>query len=949
MRIEALVVEAFGPFVDRTFEFAPGFNLVHGPNEAGKSSLHAALYAALGGVRRGRGKSGDEESFDRYRPWDRQDPWRVRIRLQLADGRRVEVVQDLGNKPKSRAFDADFGRDLTSEILPTEGTPDATKWLGLDRRAFLATACVRQAQLVDIRKNPEALQEHLQRAAATSGTDATAAEALARLESFRREHVGAKQSNSTKPLRRAMDALEEARETHDRGLEQHAAYLDLLSREETLVEARDVAAQQWVLGRAARACREAALAAQNLERARELVRRFPEGAPPGLVADDDLAREVERALADLAARPIPVALEGTPLDALREEMQKIEQAMVKLPGARVAVGTAGSAIASAGAAADTARQSMAAATARLRDATERVRAARVLVHEHAARRPPQPRGLASGGAKPEELRMLAGALERPEPHADPALEALERDLAGSAVRAVRRAVAFRRAGFVAVFGALVLGAVAILAGLEPARVPAVLLDAGFVAAGLAAGAVGCFLVARASRPAAAAQANRREVESRRLEWRLRRDDWMAERDTARATVRSRGLPEDPAALRELADAWVLDEQARARHVVWEETDTDLRTELEARESALRRLLDEQGAPAGPDVLQDADSHEQQRMLQVQHDELEQRLARRERAEQAHAEAWRERRAAEERIGQVAHRCGVVAEDLQSRCAGLESWRAARRAALARQESSLREWAELEQLLAGRTHEALASATDVLERRARELAAGLDPQAVAADRADDAELERREKAVRIADSALEKLRVEIQLRAQSMPRVSELEESLREAEDELECVQRLETTLEKTRDLLQRAQDRVHRDVAPMLAASVREWLPAVTAGRYDDVRIDPAKLNVQVRERDGEWRAAEVLSHGTAEQVYMLLRLAMARHLVRRGEVSPLLLDDVTVQFDRDRKRAMLETLHRTSAERQVILLTQEEDVLEWARSNLVAPADTVIVLDAPH
>jgi DNA repair exonuclease SbcCD ATPase subunit len=114
VRIEALVVEAFGPFVDRTFEFAPGFNLVHGPNEAGKSSLHAALYAALGGVRRGRGKSGDEESFDRYRPWDREEPWRVRIRLQLADGRCVEVVQDLANKPKSRAFDADFGRDVTS-------------------------------------------------------------------------------------------------------------------------------------------------------------------------------------------------------------------------------------------------------------------------------------------------------------------------------------------------------------------------------------------------------------------------------------------------------------------------------------------------------------------------------------------------------------------------------------------------------------------------------------------------------------------------------------------------------------------------------------------------------------------------------------------------------------------------------------------------------------------
>ena len=45
--------------------------------------------------------------------------------------------------------------------------------LAADRRAFLATACVRQAELLRVRDEPAALQEHLQRAAATSGADAT--------------------------------------------------------------------------------------------------------------------------------------------------------------------------------------------------------------------------------------------------------------------------------------------------------------------------------------------------------------------------------------------------------------------------------------------------------------------------------------------------------------------------------------------------------------------------------------------------------------------------------------------------------------------------------------------------------------------------------------------------------------------------------------------------------
>ena len=55
MRIERVVAHAFGPLIDATLDLAPGMTVVYGPNEAGKSSWHAALYAGLCGVRRGRG------------------------------------------------------------------------------------------------------------------------------------------------------------------------------------------------------------------------------------------------------------------------------------------------------------------------------------------------------------------------------------------------------------------------------------------------------------------------------------------------------------------------------------------------------------------------------------------------------------------------------------------------------------------------------------------------------------------------------------------------------------------------------------------------------------------------------------------------------------------------------------------------------------------------------
>jgi DNA repair protein SbcC/Rad50 len=131
-------------------------------------------------------------------------------------------------------------------------------------------------------------------------------------------------------------------------------------------------------------------------------------------------------------------------------------------------------------------------------------------------------------------------------------------------------------------------------------------------------------------------------------------------------------------------------------------------------------------------------------------------------------------------------------------------------------------------------------------------------------------------------------------------------------------------------------------MAPRLAAAVRQALPAVTNGRYTDVRVFPETLRVAVLDPGGEWRDAMHLSHGTAEQVYLLLRVALSDQLTQQNEVTPLILDDVLVQSDTGRKVAILSVLHQLSKDRQVILFTQEEDVLSWAEQNLAGANDRV-------
>ena len=123
------------------------------------------------------------------------------------------------------------------------------------------------------------------------------------------------------------------------------------------------------------------------------------------------------------------------------------------------------------------------------------------------------------------------------------------------------------------------------------------------------------------------------------------------------------------------------------------------------------------------------------------------------------------------------------------------------------------------------------------------------------------------------------------------------------------------------------------------------WLPEITVGRYVDARVDPETLQVHVSDKTGAWREAALMSHGTAEQIYLLLRLAMAQYLTEPFEVCPLILDEITVQTDSRRKQKLLDTLKAVSEVRQVILFSQEEEVYAWARNNLSEPESRIIKL----
>ena len=599
MRFESVRAHPFGPFDDRILTLTPGLNVVHGSNEAGKSTWHAALYAGLCGLRRRKGAlSAEDKRFrDRHRPWDGSGEWAVSAVVTLENGRRVELHHDLARRVNSSAVDADLaGQDYAGGIM-YDGAPDGSRWLGLNRKSFLGVACVRQAQILGLLDDANALQEDLQRAAATAGTDETAARALELLAAYRRDRVGSEHA-PTKPLRTSRQRMDAAMSALERTREAQAHYISRQRDVDRLARASESLEEEAAALRAVRAAETAADAERRAAQAAELPALFPDGPPR---------------------------------------------------------------------------------------------------------------------------------------------------LAGSGLRA---ATALRVA-------APYLAAAGAAAGIGLALADSVLF--GLLVGALGLGYLVWWRLSKRRSAAAAAEGRRLVADLRAEAVRLRAE-----------AVRLRAEPVDPNALAAARDA-PPDRLAAAEH--------------EAR--------------------------------------------------------------------------GARAACLTAR-------------------------GQLEQLAA------------------------------------------------------------------DLPSLADAEDELAAATNELERVEQLDRTLARTMEFLQRAEERVHRNVAPVLRATVLEWLPEVTGGRYTDCKVDPESLQVDVRDAGEPWRSAGLVSHGTAEQIYLLLRLALARHLVADGEVCPLILDDAVAACDAGRKQVLLDTLHAVSAESQVILFTHEEDVRAWARERLAAPQDGLTELSRP-
>lgn len=127
------------------------------------------------------------------------------------------------------------------------------------------------------------------------------------------------------------------------------------------------------------------------------------------------------------------------------------------------------------------------------------------------------------------------------------------------------------------------------------------------------------------------------------------------------------------------------------------------------------------------------------------------------------------------------------------------------------------------------------------------------------------------------------------------------------------------------ETLGRADVELQSRFSPQLAQKAADYMDYLTDGRYDELVL-ARDLSAKARSADDPTpRDTAYLSAGTADLLYLSVRLALCELTCPADDPCPLVLDDTLVNFDDARARRAMALFHEIAQHRQVILFTCHE------------------------
>ncbi len=136
-------------------------------------------------------------------------------------------------------------------------------------------------------------------------------------------------------------------------------------------------------------------------------------------------------------------------------------------------------------------------------------------------------------------------------------------------------------------------------------------------------------------------------------------------------------------------------------------------------------------------------------------------------------------------------------------------------------------------------------------------------------------------------------------------------------------------------LLKSAMTIYERERQPFVLKHAGRYLNKITKRRYVHVikKTDGNKLVIETSE--GLQKSVTELSRGTAEQLYLSMRLAFIKEYANRVGTLPLIVDDILVNFDLQRAKSTIRLLNEISRENQIIMFTCHPHTLDLCKSEI--------------
>lgn len=152
-------------------------------------------------------------------------------------------------------------------------------------------------------------------------------------------------------------------------------------------------------------------------------------------------------------------------------------------------------------------------------------------------------------------------------------------------------------------------------------------------------------------------------------------------------------------------------------------------------------------------------------------------------------------------------------------------------------------------------------------------------------------------------------------------------------------------------VLQWAIDRYRREKQAPLLKRAGEIFATLTGGSFSDLRLEfdeNDKAQLAGLRPDGRLVSVGGMSTGTADQLYLALRVASVEDYLGRASAIPFVADDLFINFDDERAAAGFKVLGQLAHKTQILFFTHHRHLVEIAQTTLGGSLAVVSLLERP-